>query len=138
MTDPSAIDGFTQTTFTHDGKERDVFRRGEGPAVIVIAEIPGITPKVLEFARRVADLGCTAVLPHLFGTPGTVGHARATRLQSDRARLRLARSSPRSPRGKPHRSRSGCGRWPATSTRRAAGPASASSACASPAVSPWR
>jgi len=37
---------------------------------IVIAEMPGITPKVLDFARRVADIGCTAVLPHLFGTPG--------------------------------------------------------------------
>jgi dienelactone hydrolase len=47
-----------------------VFRRGTGPAVIVIAELPGITPKVLEFADRVVDIGCTAVLPHLFGWPG--------------------------------------------------------------------
>jgi dienelactone hydrolase len=61
---------FERGTFTHDGKERTVFRRGTGPAVIVIAEMPGITPKVLEFAGRVADIGCTAVLPHLFGTPG--------------------------------------------------------------------
>ena len=53
-----------------DGKERSVFRKGSGPAVIVIAEIPGITPAVADFARRVADLGCTAVMPHLFGTPG--------------------------------------------------------------------
>jgi dienelactone hydrolase len=61
---------FTKTTFTHDGKTRDVYRGGTGPAVIVIAEIPGITPGVLEFAQRVVDLGCTAVLPVLFGTPG--------------------------------------------------------------------
>jgi dienelactone hydrolase len=47
-----------------------VFRRGAGPAVIVLAEIPGITPKVVEFADRVVELGCTAVLPHLFGEPG--------------------------------------------------------------------
>jgi dienelactone hydrolase len=65
-----ALDGFDRATFTHDGKARDVYRLGSGPAVIVIAEIPGITPKVCEFARRVADLGCTAVLPHLFGVPG--------------------------------------------------------------------
>jgi dienelactone hydrolase len=64
------IDDFERSTFTHDGKQRDVYRRGSGPAVIVIAEMPGITPKVLEFAGRVADIGCTAVLPHLFGTPG--------------------------------------------------------------------
>jgi dienelactone hydrolase len=72
-----ALEGFTRTTFTHEGKTRDVYRIGSGPAVIVIAEMPGITPKVAEFGRKVADLGCTAVLPHLFGVPGkgqTVGH----------------------------------------------------------------
>ena len=64
------LDRYERTTFTHAGKTRDVFRRGTGPAVIVIAEMPGITPKVLEFADRVVDIGCTAVLPHLFGRPG--------------------------------------------------------------------
>jgi dienelactone hydrolase len=61
---------YERATFTHDGKARTVFRKGTGPAVIVIAEIPGITPKVVAFADRVADVGCTAVLPHLFGEPG--------------------------------------------------------------------
>ena len=65
-----ALEGFEQTSFTHDGTTRDVYRHGSGPAVIVIAEIPGITPKVCDFARRVTRLGCTAVLPHLFGQPG--------------------------------------------------------------------
>ena len=64
------IDDFEKTTFTYDGKTRDVFRRGTGPAVIVIAELPGISPKVLRFAGWVADIGCTAVLPRLFGDPG--------------------------------------------------------------------
>ena len=66
----AALEGFTETTFTHEGKTRDIFRAGSGPAVIVIAEMPGITPKVAEFARKVAALGCTAVMPHLFGVPG--------------------------------------------------------------------
>ena len=65
-----ALEGFTKSSFTADGKTRDVYRTGTGPAVIVISEMPGITPKVAEFGRRVAALGCTAVLPHLFGTPG--------------------------------------------------------------------
>ena len=43
---------------------------GSGPAVIVIAEIPGITPKVIEFARRVAARGMTVAMPHLFGDDG--------------------------------------------------------------------
>jgi dienelactone hydrolase len=64
---------FERTDFTHHGKSRTVYRLGTGPAVIVIAEVPGITPKVLAFARRVASIGCTAVLPHLFGTPGRDG-----------------------------------------------------------------
>lgn len=71
MTDyRGALDGFDQTSFTHDGKTRSVFRQGTGPAVIVIHEIPGITPQVADFGRRVADAGFTAVLPALFGDPG--------------------------------------------------------------------
>ncbi len=35
-----------------------------------MAEMPGITPKVANFARKVADIGCTAVMPHLFGQSG--------------------------------------------------------------------
>src|SRR4051812_40164430 len=65
-----ALTAYTKTEFTYDGKNRAVYRRGSGPAVIVIAEIPGITPKVVEFADAVVDIGCTAVLPHLFGDPG--------------------------------------------------------------------
>src|SRR5436853_1393372 len=64
------LSDFERSAFTHNGKTRDVFRKGTGPAVIVIAEMPGISPKVLEFADRVVAIGCTAVLPHLFGRPG--------------------------------------------------------------------
>jgi dienelactone hydrolase len=68
---------FERSEFTHDGKTRTIFRRGSGPAVIIIAEMPGITPKVLAFARQVAAIGCTAVLPHLAGTPGRDPHPSA-------------------------------------------------------------
>src|SRR3954447_24528500 len=64
------IPGYTQELFTADGTTRSVYRKGEGPAVVVIAEIPGITPKVLEFADRVVGIGCSVWLPHLFGVPG--------------------------------------------------------------------
>lgn len=64
------LTGFDRGTFAHGGVTRRILRRGTGPAVIVMAEIPGITPKVLQFAERVAAIGCTAVLPVLFGTPG--------------------------------------------------------------------
>jgi dienelactone hydrolase len=63
------VPNFERTQFTADGKTRDVFRRGAGPAVIVIHEVPGITPQVAAFANRVADAGFTVYLPHLFGEP---------------------------------------------------------------------
>lgn len=61
---------YTRTTFSHGGTERAVYAKGSGPAVILIAEMPGISPQVVGFADRVVALGCTAVLPHLFGKPG--------------------------------------------------------------------
>jgi dienelactone hydrolase len=64
------VDGFTEEPFTALGKTRTLYRRGDGPAVIVIHEVPGITPQVAKFGRDVADAGMTAVLPSLFGTPG--------------------------------------------------------------------
>jgi dienelactone hydrolase len=65
-----ALDDFTRGSFSYRGVAHDVYRSGEGPAVVVIAEIPGITPEVADFARRVRDLGCTVLLPVLFGEPG--------------------------------------------------------------------
>jgi dienelactone hydrolase len=61
---------FTRERFEADGFSHDVYRKGVGPAVIVITEMPGISPRVLGFADRVVGIGCTAVLPDLFGTAG--------------------------------------------------------------------
>lgn len=49
---------------------RKVFRRGKGPAVVIIHEIPGLHPLVVRFADRVAAAGMTVYLPSLFGEPG--------------------------------------------------------------------
>jgi len=70
-----ALHDFDEGSFAFEAAERRVFRTGTGPAVVVIAEIPGITPLVADFARRVAAIGCTAVLPSLFGTPAKVPSA---------------------------------------------------------------
>lgn len=65
-----ALEGYELDTFTHDGVTRDVYRAGAGPAVIVMAEMPGITPKVAAFGLRLRDEGFSVALPSLFGTPG--------------------------------------------------------------------
>jgi dienelactone hydrolase len=61
---------FEQSSFTSDGVDHTLYRLGTGPAVIVVSEMPGITPHVADFARKVAAAGLTAVLPHVFGDDG--------------------------------------------------------------------
>jgi dienelactone hydrolase len=65
-----ALEGFDAFPFSYGGNSRTVYRRGEGPGVVIMHEIPGITPEVARFGRFVADDGFTAFLPHMFGTPG--------------------------------------------------------------------
>jgi dienelactone hydrolase len=65
-----SLGDFEKEPFSSGGINHDVYRRGTGPAVIVMSEVPGITPNVAGFARRVSDRGLTAVMPHMFGTPG--------------------------------------------------------------------
>ncbi len=75
---PPALEGWTLGSHTdEEGTAHPTYRRGSGPGVVVVHEIPGITPQVVGFAQEVVDAGFTVVLPHLFGTPGrgmTPGH----------------------------------------------------------------
>ena len=64
------LDSWTPGEHTADGTTRPTYRKGSGPGVVVIHEIPGITPKVVGFAEEVVAAGYTVVLPHLFGRPG--------------------------------------------------------------------
>lgn len=67
---PEAIEGFSATTFTHEGVTKDVYRAGAGPGIVVMTEMPGISPSVAAFGRRLVDAGFTVAMPSLFGTPG--------------------------------------------------------------------
>lgn len=63
---PFVLEGFEMEPFiSSSGRNRNDYRSGTGPAVIVI-----ITPLVAAFARRITDRRMTAVLPDLLGTPG--------------------------------------------------------------------
>lgn len=61
---------FERLELTFDGVTRPVFKKGEGPAVIVMHEVPGLYPGVANFGRHVAAEGMTVYMPSLFGTPG--------------------------------------------------------------------
>ncbi|MFC5178696.1 dienelactone hydrolase family protein [Nocardioides taihuensis] len=45
------------------------YRKGTGPGVVVVHEIPGLTPAVIGFGEEVVAAGFTVVMPSLFGTP---------------------------------------------------------------------
>ena len=72
----SALDNAaTQAGWTHDlfsaaGFTRDVYRKGTGPAVVVVHEIPGITPAVMRFAEEIVAAGFTVAMPLLVGEVG--------------------------------------------------------------------
>lgn len=76
--DAPALDGFSAETFAAAGSEKVVYWGGAGPGVVVCHELPGITPEVLRFARRVVEAGFSVAMPWLFGVPGrpvTPGYA---------------------------------------------------------------
>ena len=77
----NSLNSWALGSHTADGITHPTYRKGKGPGVIVIHEIPGITPAVLEFAEEVVADGFTVVMPSLFGRPG----ARATVLESVRS-----------------------------------------------------
>lgn len=64
------LDGWQHTAFSADSITHDVYRRGSGPGIIVVHEIPGITPLVAAFANELVDRGFTVIMPDLVGTPG--------------------------------------------------------------------
>ena len=60
--------GWSRSKFSNDGVTHQTFRKGNGPVVILVNEIPGITPAVERFANEVVDAGFTVVMPLVVGT----------------------------------------------------------------------
>lgn len=69
-TNTDVLAGWDLGEFTAADMTYPTYRRGTGPGVIVIHEIPGITPLVAKFANEVVDAGFTVVMPSIVGTPG--------------------------------------------------------------------
>src|SRR3954451_4347859 len=69
------LDDFTGREITLDGVAKRVYMAGTGPAVIVMTEMPGISPHVARFARWVRDAGFTVYMPSMFGRDGAVPDA---------------------------------------------------------------
>ncbi|GAA2500997.1 dienelactone hydrolase family protein [Winogradskya humida] len=59
-----------RTSRTGAGITHDCYEKGSGPGVVLIPELPGITPEVYALGDHLAAAGFTVVIPSLFGTPG--------------------------------------------------------------------
>jgi dienelactone hydrolase len=71
VTAPEAdLSGWSSAPFTGGGYTHDVYRKGTGPGVVLIPEIPGIHPGVLALGNHLVDNGFTVAMPSLFGEPG--------------------------------------------------------------------
>lgn len=75
MMEDDPLDDFAHREITLGGVTKRVHVAGAGPAVIVMAEMPGISPHVARFSRWVRDAGFTVYMPSLFGRDGAVPSA---------------------------------------------------------------
>jgi len=64
------LEGWQRGEFSAAGFTHTTYRKGTGPGVVVVHEIPGITPGVLRFAEEVVAAGFTVVMPLLVGEVG--------------------------------------------------------------------
>jgi len=65
------LDTWTAGTHTDEaGVSHPTYRKGSGPGVVVVHEVPGLTPSVIGFGEELVAAGYTVVMPSLFGTPG--------------------------------------------------------------------
>lgn len=72
MMEDDPLEDFAHREISLDSVAKVVHIAGSGPAVIVMAEMPGIGPHVARFGRWVRDAGFTVYMPSLFGRDGAV------------------------------------------------------------------
>ena len=61
---------FARREVAVDGVVKRVLVAGRGPAVVLMPEMPGISPDLLRLARWIRDAGFTVYVPSLFGRDG--------------------------------------------------------------------
>lgn len=92
------LDGYDSFEFpTGKGLAHTVYHRGDGPPVLIMHELPGLTPAALGFGRRLAERGFHCYLPLLFGEAGrseVLGNYRRLCVSEEFARLQAGVSAP--------------------------------------------
>lgn len=65
----AALPGYDSFVFAGPGKKRTVYHRGEGPGVILVHELPGMSEACVCLGNEIAERGFCVYLPLLFGRP---------------------------------------------------------------------
>ncbi|MFB7343490.1 dienelactone hydrolase family protein [Streptomyces hydrogenans] len=68
--DDDPLDDFERREVEVEGVSKRVYVSGAGPAVVLMPEMPGISPDVARFARWIRDAGLSVYVPSLFGVDG--------------------------------------------------------------------
>jgi dienelactone hydrolase len=85
LSNDDPLDDFARREITCGGVSKIVHVAGSGPAVVVMAEMPGISPHVARFSRWVRDADFTVYMPSLFGRDGAVASAEEGRAVYEQA-----------------------------------------------------
>lgn len=72
MNEDDPLEDFDPREIALEEVAKVVHVTGSGPAVIVMSEMPGISPQVARFSRWVREAGFTVYMPSLFGRDGAV------------------------------------------------------------------
>lgn len=65
-----SIQGFKKFEHEFQKMKHIVFVKGEGPAILLMHELPGMMPECIAFAERLTNAGFTVYMPLFFGNPG--------------------------------------------------------------------
>lgn len=94
---PAGLEDFTSYRWSHGNISHDVYVIGDGPPVLVMHELPGLTAVVVDFARRLAGQGFRVYLPHLFGKSlqsASLSNSLRLCISREFARLAAGKSAP--------------------------------------------
>ncbi len=64
------LPGFQSFSFEHKGIQHPVYVAGQGPAILIMHELPGMVKETVALARRLQETGFTTYMPLFFGPPG--------------------------------------------------------------------
>lgn len=67
---PKGLEGWIRSEHGHDGLTRSVFSKGAGPWIILIHELPYLTPAVARLGDAFVAAGFSVAMPSLTGRPG--------------------------------------------------------------------